>query len=470
MDLPAPSISVSAFLLRRSAICCFVLLLAVALAPTRSEGAEPPSECRSIAKVLPCDRQALQARFDLISRAQHSIDVAYYSLKTDEVGLAVLEYLRRAAVRGVRVRVLIDGVKWRLGTGGHHYLSAQGIEFALYHPPGRCSPRWLNQRLHSKLMVFDGKVAIVGSRNLENGHFGIDNERNYADCDAVVSGSVVTEAQQYFDRLWCSDEVRSPPTKSSLAMSLLNFPALGDSDYERGWRKADSCAEYQCLLDRSVERVRKCLGVTKRSAAHWISLAVCDADPCLLSDCRLDKSARRFQRKVVQLMDNAASRIVIESPYPAFDKPTRAAISRARTRGVCVTIVTNSLTNNDVPVTYAAYQNQKRSLLNQGVQLREYCGERTLHAKTMLIDDSISMIGSYNFDARSNRANLELAVVSRSPLAAQQLRANVLVRLKHTVLIDPDSLVPRVGGQSSAAKRVSLILHRAVVEAYRCLL
>lgn len=436
--------------------------------------ADDGGRCRggkSTVKVLTCDRHALQARLDLIAQSERSIDVATYSLNPDEIGLTLLDQLRQAARRGVRVRVLVDGIKWHLGNDGHRYLQAQGIEFALFHPPQLRGPQWLNQRLHSKLMVCDGEVAVIGSRNLENGHFGLDKERNYADCDAVVAGPIAGASQCYFDQLWESDEVRPAPLRDALGHHLAHCLLVADAGkLEREWHAADSDRDYERLLRRAAAHVENCLQLNQATANVWLAGAVSEADLQLLRDCRFDKSARRFQQSVIELIDHAAHGIVIETPYPAFDRPTRTALRRARQRGVRVMIITNSLENNDVLVTYAAYQNQKRGLLAEGVQLREYCGPRTLHAKTMLVDDATWMLGSYNFDARSNRANLELGIVSDCPLGAQQLRASVRHRIKHTVSIAPRSVILSVGGETTAVRRGALIFHRVVVEAYRCLL
>jgi phosphatidylserine/phosphatidylglycerophosphate/cardiolipin synthase-like enzyme len=190
----------------------------------------------------------------------------------------------------------------------------------------------------------------------------------------------------------------------------------------------------------------------------------------LLHDCRPDKSDDHFQRGIVRMMDHAKCSLLIETPYPAFDPKIRAAISRASRRGVQVTILTNSLNSIDHVSVYAAYQNQKRSLLREGVQLREYCGRHTLHAKTMIIDDSSWMLGSYNFDARSDNLNLELCIVSCDPAGAAALRGNVQKRLAKSTLIASDKILLPVGQNATLLKRARMAILRTVVELYRGLL
>lgn len=168
-------------------------------------------------------REALQARFDLIQQAQHTIDVAYYAIDTDEVPIAIIELLRQASLRGVRVRILVDGFKSRIPSRLEKYLRRFAIQMRVYHLPGQKHPEWLNRRLHSKLMVFDGKIAIIGSRNLENEYYEFGFERKFADCDALVAGGIAEQTQAYFDWLWSCPDVQPASDRDLLVLDLLKF-------------------------------------------------------------------------------------------------------------------------------------------------------------------------------------------------------------------------------------------------------
>ncbi|WP_182870616.1 phospholipase D-like domain-containing protein [Rhodopirellula sp. JC639] len=421
-------------------------------------------------RVLDGKRESLQVRFDLIQQAQHSIDLSYYSIDTGEVPIAMIELLRQASLRGVRVRILVDGLKSRLPAKFEQYLQRYGIQVRVYHPLHQGRPSWLNRRLHSKLMVVDAHRAVIGSSNLENGHFELESGRGFVDCDALVAGPIAEKAHAYFDWLWATPDVRPAPIRDSLGLDVLRYRPFGRSDWKNAWRDAKTASDYQRLLDRALQHVVCQGGVRLDPQRDWMAEACHGVEMRLLHDCSSDKSEHHVNRWIVQMIDRARSSVLIESPYPAFDRSIRSAISRARERGVCVTILTNSLDSTDQLNVYAAYQNHKRGLLREGVQLREYAGRDTLHSKTLLVDRSSWMLGSYNFDARSNHLNLELCLVSSDPAGAAQLWLGLQPRLARSTLVRPDTLILPVGQDAAISKRARLLMKRSVIELYRGLL
>ncbi|QEF98297.1 Major cardiolipin synthase ClsA [Stieleria maiorica] len=421
-------------------------------------------------RVLDGKRESLQARVDLIQQAQHSIDLSYYAIDTDEVPIALLELLRQASLRGVRVRILVDGLKSRLPAKFEQYLQRNRVQVRVYHPLHQGNPSWLNRRLHSKLMVVDAQRAVIGSSNLENEHFELKPGRGFVDCDAIVAGPIAQQTQAYFDWLWATPDVRPAPPRDSLGLDVLRSRPFGRSDWKNAWRDAKTDRDYQRLLDRALQHVVCQGGVHLDPQRDWIAEASHGIQMRLLHDRSSDKSEHHVNRQIVRMIDRARSSVLIESPYPAFDRSIRSAISRARARGVCVTILTNSLDTTDQLNVYAAYQNHKRGLLREGVQLREYAGRDTLHSKTLLVDDSSWMLGSYNFDARSNLWNLELCLVSDDPAGAAQLWSNLQPRLVNSTPIRSGTLILPVGQDAAISKRSRLMIKRSVIELYRGLL
>ncbi len=431
-----------------------------------------PRQARaSSLRILNDNREALQARIDLIQQARHTIDLAYFEVDTSEVPIAVLELLRQASQRGVSVRLLVDGLRRGLPVRLVHYLNCNGIQVRFFHQPPEGGLRCLNRRLHSKLIVVDATRAIVGSRNLEDRYFGCAERRNFVDCDALVTGEVGARVESYFDWLWNLPDVkRDCGQEKLLDLQRLSYRPQGDPAWKDCWRRADSAADFQGLLDQSVQRVTCRSGVQLESAQDWMTGAVGDLQIGLLHDCRADKSERHFQQHIVQMLDHAACSILIVTPYPSFAHQTRAAISRAAGRGVSITIVTNSLRSCDQLCVYAAYQNQKRQLLRDGVSLREFHGPDTLHAKLMIVDGQTWMLGSHNFNGRSDKFDLEMSLVCHSREGAAHLRSTVEQRLACSTPIADRKLLLRVGHEGSPSKRMSLILHRGLVRLYRNLL
>ena len=170
--------------------------------------------------------EALQLRLMLIERATHSIDLQVYQFKGDASGRALMRALRDAAARGVRVRLLIDD----LYTAGDDALwlglAAQpGIEVRLFNPflSGRDSHlsrlvesafghKRMHRRMHNKLLVADGVLAVAGGRNIADAYFLPTAQGSFVDIDVLVAGALVPQMVQAFDLYWNSDyshELRS---------------------------------------------------------------------------------------------------------------------------------------------------------------------------------------------------------------------------------------------------------------------
>ena len=161
---------------------------------------------------------ALNWRLALIDHATQSIDIQYYLWNDDEAGNLMLARLFEAAERGVRVRVLVDDF---LFTGDEEQLASvcyhPNLDIRLFNPSvvragtiGQLLElvvNWTerNRRMHNKLFVVDGLVAIMGGRNIGNGYFGMSEKYNFLDLDVMTAGAVVPEISRSFDRFWNSD-------------------------------------------------------------------------------------------------------------------------------------------------------------------------------------------------------------------------------------------------------------------------
>jgi putative cardiolipin synthase len=420
-------------------------------------------------RILQDDREAFQARTDLIQQASTQICLAYFAVDKSEAPIALMELLRQASQRGVVVRLLVDDLFSRLPSEFECFLRNSGVQMRVYHRLKRGHPKWFSRRLHDKLMIVDSHHLIIGSRNLRNDHFGMA-DKNYIDCDAYLFGDIAGQSQTYFDWLWSSADVRAPSDTNPIGLDVLRYRPTGKDCWSEAWRQADRPSQYQSLLDESVRRVVCRLGVQLDSGNDWSAGATQPIKARLLHDCRTDKSDQQMHRGIVKLIDSACSSLLIESPYPAFSKQTRAAVTRASDRGVRVSILTNSLKSTDRLSVFAAYQNDKRRLLKHGVALHEYCGEGCLHSKLMLIDDCTCMIGSYNFDSRSDHYNLEICVVVCDAATAGMLKKSIAGRMsKSRKIADHSLLLDMVGGEDML-RRLRLMLKRTSVEFYRQLL
>ena len=140
----------------------------------------------------------------------------------------------------------------------------------------------------------------------------------------------------------------------------------------------------------------------------------------------------------MELIDNAQERVIIESPYLVPTRQFRTGLLRTLKHGVEVRILTNSLSSTDSLWPQAGYVGKRRWLVQQGVELWEYYGAESLHAKTAVLDGELAVVGSFNFDPRSQRLNTELAVVIDDPTWAAGLATTMDEPLANSAQIGPD--------------------------------
>lgn len=356
-----------------------------ALARALSAGVQP----RWDAECLFDDGDAYFAALEFaIDTARLRVEIETYILGDDEVGGRVLAALARAVGRGVRVRLLVDGV------GSATWLSArarspatQGIELRVYHPTpwqacGSLLPtvpslpralavlRVINNRDHRKLVVIDGATAFVGSFNLERRHSRTCcGAAAWRDAGVRVEGGAVAVLEQAFAATW----------SRAWRLGARRFlPAFA-------WR-------LPAVRLPTVAPVRLWQGVLHR---------------------------RRLRHDLARRIATARTRVWLRTPYlvpsPAI---VRALVAAAR-RGVAVEILVPE--RNDVWFMPWIASLLARQLALAGVRVLALPGGM-LHAKTALIDDWAAL-GSLNLNGRSLYRDLELEVVVDAPATLAGLAA-----------------------------------------------
>lgn len=389
-------------------------------------------------RALPQAAFALDARFELIRRAQVSLDVQYYLIGRDDVGRALLRELQAAAVRGVRVRLLIDDAYTVDMDALLLGLAAQpGVEVRLFNPftDGRESVagralnaigdfRRLNHRMHNKLLLADGAFAVIGGRNMADEYFQRHEDANFLDFDLLVLGPVLPDLARLFDSYWNHPHVM--PVQA-VARSELDDRQLRDdflrevhSAPVRPWPATPDQDLYGdpplgADLDRGLPRL------------IWAAArAYADTPDKVSFERRPEQFDSTVTHRTIESLREAASEIVLVSPYFIPGSAGVARLQEARQRGVTVRVVTNSMAASDEPLVSVAYHRYRLPLLRTGVQLYELSpaqlridprarasfgrSKGSLHAKLAFIDRRIVLLGSMNLDARSAWTNTELGL------------------------------------------------------------
>ena len=368
--------------------------------------------------LLPSNRDALAARASLVANARSRIDASAFIFTPDRLGQAGLALLRAKARQGVKVRLLVDGMS-RLRHVAHPpiplallaHLAEEGVEVRFYNPPRGwrlLAPWGLDHRMHDKLLIVDGQEMILGGRNVEEGYFGlrprpstplgpgVGSTTRFRDLDAYVRGGAAIEAQTYFHRLFGASHVAGADT------SRVDRAAVA--------RARASLDHYETMLARP--RFTALLGQGWRDRARPLAAARFIHDPITLGG-----RGKRNIHRWGELFATAERELTIVSPYWIPTRQMKAMLRDAVARGVRVKFITNSRKTGETML-QAAYELSARKIAKLGVEIIEYTGDDTLHAKVVLVDGKRAYVGSYNADPRSQNLNSETGVIFESEAVA----------------------------------------------------
>jgi putative cardiolipin synthase len=395
---------------------------------------------------------SLNTRIELIDRAESSIDLQVYRFKGDATGRRVMRALRDASARGVRVRVLVDDLYTAddelllLGLAAH-----PRVEVRLFNPFGfGRNSQWarflsalfgaerLHRRMHNKLQVVDGVMAIAGGRNIGDEYFEAQGDQLFYDFDVLVAGAVVPELSTAFDRYWNSAYSYDVHDVLGEPRGSLTLPKAFEESVERAC-DATPCAgpppapsEHESWNALAAEFRR---GRLTMHAANAQAAADAPSKVGSVAAEAADEVAEVRQR-VGALLREAREEIVIVSPYLIPGPNALTTLHAFRERGVRVTLMTNSLAATDEPLVHVGYRRHRAALLREGVQLYEWSPVRSgrvfrqllrgrtvlrLHAKCALIDGHHVYLGSMNFDPRSRNFNTEFGLLIHSPELAAEI-------------------------------------------------
>lgn len=395
----------------------------------------------------------LDARLALLRSARQSLDLQYYHLHNDATGRLVLRELRNAAERGVRVRLLLDDLYTEdLGALLNGLGAFPNVEIRLFNPfptRGSIHQRFaaalhdvvrLNRRMHNKLFVADGMLAMTGGRNIGDEYFMRSTQANYFDFDALVAGPVVGQMGSLFDEYWNSDQVRTAesillPTTApeSLRQAFRELVEGMDTPEPATFLGLDRMGAGPIGQEIAAGRIHMVFGVAQ---AFSDSPAKAGGD---LVFARLPNGALLDSPRLLLTNEFRTARADIRVSSPYF-VPGTATLANARAnvlRGVRVSLLTNSLAATDEPVVHTGYRRYRDNLLRAGVRIYElqpHLGQSLLlpgevptaslrlHTKAAVIDGEKMFIGSLNFDPRSEALNTEFGLFVHSPeLAAQAI-------------------------------------------------
>ncbi|MGZ5186198.1 MAG: phospholipase D family protein [Caldimonas sp.] len=411
--------------------------------------ASSPADDQTGVRLMPLGAFSLDTRIQLAQRASTSLDVQYYQFENDPTGRLLMAALRDAALRGVRVRLLVDDL-YTTHTDPllRGLASFPNFEVRLFNPfccarssgvAGRYTASIfdfgrLNHRMHNKMFLADGVMAVVGGRNIADEYFLRSAESNFVDMDAFVMGAVVKDMSTIFDRYWNSEVV--------YPIDLIGEP-LGDKEARQ--KAFDATLASLPPSPPANPPAVDVLGYGPLSedldagqvGLQWgTARAFADPPEKLLAMTPKIAFEMSVTNNVMMQVWQAKNDLVLTSPYMIPGDAGMASIRRLEDAHVKMTVITNSLAATDEPLVHNGYARYRPAMLEAGVDLYELSPTRTqmtkrlgmfgtslgrLHAKTAVIDKRIIFIGSMNLDPRSASTNTEFGMFIDNPALAKEL-------------------------------------------------
>lgn len=327
----------------------------------------PPS-AGNRTKLLVDGAAAYDAWERAIDEARDHVHLLFYIWNHDATGKRLVAALRAAVARGVEVRVLYDDVGTSGGRRTFSELVRDGGQARAFMPLRfRFFGPEINFRNHRKLLVVDGRKAFLGGINVGDEYLG------WHDVAVQVEGPAVDQAQEVFcdDWFFTTDENLAAP----------------------------------------------------RYFGCWEQAAADPVEPGGDVDCAIVASGpgevvNATRELVFMAITEARRRLWIMTPYLILDSALVLALRAARYRGADVRVVVPA--RSDIWLIRRASRAFYPDLVSAGIRVFEYPG--MVHAKAMLIDEHLTMVGSANMDTRSFRLNFELTGFFASDRLNESLR------------------------------------------------
>ena len=332
------------------------------------------------------NREALIWRLRLIDRAENEIILSTFDFRVDNSGKDMIAALNEAAERGVNIKILVDGISGDMYLRCNRLIGAlaanTNVQIKLYNPINLMTPWKINYRLHDKYLIVDGKQYLLGGRNTNDLFLGEykDKEDRNIDREVLVCSDGTNSSTEaltaYFAKIWdlpCNKEISGNRRNLQKAQETLrtHYTELQGS-YAEAYLPVD--LERETLEAKSITLLSNPTSPENKAPVLWEQLS--------------------------GIMKNGES-ILIETPYIICNNGMYETLAGFCEGGRRVQIMTNAIESGANPFGCTDYLNEKKNILATGSEVFEVSCGQSLHTKTILVDDHISMIGSYNLDLRS---------------------------------------------------------------------
>lgn len=340
--------------------------------------------------ILPEYNKAIDNIVTDINKAKEFVHIEYFIIALDEITQPIFDAMQKAVDRGVKVRLMFDGMGYRAYPRRKEMkqlLTDIGVEWHIMLPPKLRFKQYnrIDLRNHRKIVVIDDRVSYIGSQNLIDRTYHRKDDIYYDELVAKMTGPIVRQCSAVF---------------------------AGDWYFETGELLSKVVDPKQRPLPAKTGKV---LAQLLPSGPGYMTL----------------NNAKLF----ASLIHKAEKKIVITNPYFVPEEAILDAITSAARRGVEVTII-NSEAMDQWMVGHAQ-RSYYAELMEAGINIYLYKKPVLLHSKHMTIDDDIAVIGSSNMDIRSFELDLECIVVAYDCDVVKQLNKVQKANLSRCAKVNP---------------------------------
>lgn len=336
---------------------------------------------------------ALLWRLRLIEEAQESVVLCTFDFRDDDSGRDMMAALLEAAERGVNVRIMVDGINGILyltGSGNFRELAEhENVQVKLYNPVNLLVPWRINYRMHDKYLIADDFAYILGGRNTNNLFLGNYADSYNEDRDILVYETAAGEGNSYLQLRKYFEEIWNLPCAKSYKSTA----------HRKGELK-ERCRELKTKYPEVFEEID---WAKETVEAERIELCTNPMEP-------VNKQPLLWDRLLAEL--SQGEDILIQTPYIICSRDMYRDLTDLSPRGA--EVITNAVESGANPFGCTDYLNQKERIYRTGVHVYEYLGTQALHTKTMLVGESVSIVGSCNLDIRSIYLDTEMMLVIES--------------------------------------------------------
>jgi cardiolipin synthase len=296
--------------------------------------------------------------YRLLDDAKYSVHLQIYIFEDDETGTEVATALMKAAQRGVKVYLLLDGYASQyLPTEFIAKLKASGVQFRWFEPVFRSKYFYFGRRMHHKIVVIDAMHSLVGGVNISNRYNDMPDQPAWLDWALYSKGEVSAELYNLCVEVW--NKSGWGKKKNQLLKSEASFHLHGE----------------ECLV-----RVRR---------NDWV------------------KRKNQISRTYLEMFRKASSHISIMSSYFLPGRAFRRNMTQAAKRGIKIKVIAAGI--SDISMVKHAERYLYRWMFKNGIELYEY-QPNVLHGKLSTYDGKFVTVGSYNVNNISAYASIELNI------------------------------------------------------------